>query len=391
MSPARRLPVRTCAALAAFALAACSGGGRHTTSAAPTTSAGPSVDIGFIGPLTGTGSHLGQAIGNGVRLAVDRHNAKAGVHVKLITYDTGGDPVQAARLARAAAADHVAGVVGPTGLQDSMAADPVFEQAAVVNITPSATTPSLADNGWHYWHRVVGTDADQGPAVARYLVKKLNARKVAVVDEDTEYGKGIADIVRSDLRAGSVTVDPSRSIDLGQDDSAVAAAISAGRVDAVFYGGTDTGAGRLLKRLRRDGVRAAFVSDDLARDDLFIATAGATAAEGALLTCPCGDVSASPGGAAFISAYRAAFGTGPGPYSAQAYDAANLIMSAVDAGRRSAADVNTFISTTTYHGITNDISFDGKGQLTGGGIYLYRVRGGGIAVVGLVTRLLGNP
>ena len=115
-------------------------------------------------------------------------------------YDSQGDPAQAPQLAQKVIADKTVAVVGPAFSGESKAADPIFEQANIVNVTASATNPTLAANGWKFWHRAVGNDNSQGPAAANYITKKIKAKTVAVIDDNEEYGLGIADIVRTTLK-----------------------------------------------------------------------------------------------------------------------------------------------------------------------------------------------
>jgi branched-chain amino acid transport system substrate-binding protein len=362
-----------------------------TTAPRATTSVpAAAISIGFLGALTGANAGLGVNIWNGVKLAVDQHNLRRGTQVNLVPYDSHGDPALAGQLAQKAITDHVVGVIGPAFSDESKAADPLFEQAGIANVTPLATDPTLATNGWRYWHRIVGSDNAQGPAAARYIAKKLNANKVAVIDDNSEYGKDIADIVRGVLQTGGATVGPSLSINVNaQDYSSTVSTVMAARVDAIFYGGSYAEAGRLLRQLRDAGLTARFVSDDRAKDDRLVGTAGPTAAEGAVLTCPCSDVSTSTVGSSFLSAYKAAFNSDAGMYSAEGYDAANTVLAAIDAGRTTPKDINDYLATASMAGITKTIKFDTRGEVVGGGIYAYEVKAGKIVVDGLVDQLAG--
>src|SRR5262249_22322685 len=152
-----------------------------------------------------------------------------------------------------------------------------------------ATNPALANNGWTYWHRAVGNDNSQGPAAAKYIEKKLGAKKVAVVDDNEEYSLGIANIAESTFKTAGINVAVRDHIDKNaQDYSATVNKVKAGNVDAIFYGGYYSEGGRFLKQLRDAGVTQKFVSDDGANDPKLIDAAGASGAEGALMTCPCG-------------------------------------------------------------------------------------------------------
>ena len=200
---------------AALALSACGG----TTSAGDKSAGGKACDlkIGFFGALTGDAANLGINIKNGAELAVNQYNEKnADCKVTLVTFDSQGDPSIAPGLAQKAVTDKkLVGIVGPAFSGESKAADPIFEKAGLNLISASATNPALSENGWKTFHRILGNDATQGPAAAKYIKDILKVDKVFVSDDSSEYGKGLADIVRKDL--GAVVVG-SDAIQQKQDD-----------------------------------------------------------------------------------------------------------------------------------------------------------------------------
>jgi branched-chain amino acid transport system substrate-binding protein len=358
------------------------------------TQAGGTLKIGFFGALTGPDAQLGINEHEGEKLALAQHNAKPGVtQVQLVDYDTTGSGTVAPQLAQKAITDKVVAVVGPAFSGESKTADPIFEQAGIVNITASATNPSLADNGWKYFHRAVGNDNAQGPAAANYILKKLNAKCIAVIDDNEEYSLGIANIVRSTITSAGAKVVVTDHIDkTAQDYSATVNKVKAAHPDAIFYGGYYSEGGRFLKQIRDAGITVKFVSDDGANDPKIIDSAGASAADGALLTCPCGDItqSTNPNAASFVSAYTASAHAAPGTYSAEAYDATNVLLQAIDAGKTTAADINTFLSTINYVGLTKTFKFDSKGEVASPTVYMWEVKGGKVVLDGAVDQLIGG-
>ena len=176
--------LRVFAVLAAVALAAAAcGSSKKSNSTTGTTAAGGSggssgahLKIGFFGALTGPNAQLGINEFNGEKLAIDQHNKKGGTQVDLVQYDSQGDPAQAPQLAQKVISDKDVAIVGPAFSGESKAADPIFEQAGIPNITASATNPALADNGWKFFHRAVGNDNSQGPAAAKFIEKSLKAK-----------------------------------------------------------------------------------------------------------------------------------------------------------------------------------------------------------------------
>ncbi|MGH8884202.1 MAG: branched-chain amino acid ABC transporter substrate-binding protein [Egibacteraceae bacterium] len=381
----KRPRLRTIALACALVVlaAACGGGG---PSAAGGDGACPQggVAIGFFGALTGPNSpQLGINIRNGARLAIDQYNAASpACTVELVEFDSQGDPAQAPALAQKAVADQrVVAIVGPAFSGESKVANPIFNEAGLPIVTPSATNPALAQSGWGIFHRAMGNDIAQGSAVARYIAETLRGKKVAVVDDKSEYGKGIADIVRQQL--GSA-VSFNDAIDTtAQDYSSTVNGVKGSGADVIFYGGYYAESGRLLKQLRDAGVQAMFVSGDGSRDPQFVSVAG-PAAEGAYLTCPCAPIEEVTNGAAFRDAYRKALNVEPGTYSTESYDSTNVILQAIKANKTGRASINQFLDSVDYTGITKQIKFDKTGEVGDQRIFMYQVRDGAITSVGLI-------
>ncbi|WP_380156604.1 branched-chain amino acid ABC transporter substrate-binding protein [Kineococcus sp. R86509] len=372
------------AAAAALLLAACGTTGGDDTATGGESSGGSSscpsgLSIGFFGALTGPNANLGVNIQNGVKLAVDQHNKESGAcQVKLTPYDSQGDQNQAQGLAQQAIGDkNVIGLVGPAFSGESKVADPIFAEAGLVGVTPSATNPALAENGWKTFFRVLGNDASQGPAAASYITGTLGKQKVYVIDDSSEYGKGLADIVRGDLKTADVK---DNTIQTGQTDfSAVVADIRASGADSVFFGGYYAEGGLLLKQMREAGLssdQVAFISDDGAKDEGLITAAGDTAAEGAYLTCPC--LPPDKAGGTFVADYTAAYGSAPATYSAEGYDAASILMAGVKAGKVTREDLLSFVASYDAPGVTKQLKFDDKGEPSEISVWAYKVEGGQI-------------
>ncbi len=332
------------------------------------------VAIGFFGALTGDAANLGKNIKNGVQLAVDQHNENADCQVKLEEFDSQGDPAQAPGLAKKAIdSKAVVGIVGPAFSGESKAADPLFAEAGLVHITPSATNPALADNGWETFFRVLGNDASQGPAAAKYIRDVLQAKKVFVVDDASEYGKGLADIVRNDLGgmvAGSDTIQQKQT-----DFSATVTAIRSKKPDAVFFGGYYAEAGLLVKQIRDADIKATFVVADGVKDEGFV-TAGGEATEGTVITCPCLPPDQSAG--TFAEDYQGAFNAEPATYSAEGYDAAKILMDGIADGKTTREDMVEFVKAYDQPGVTKQLKFDEKGEVAEVTVWAYKVEGGKI-------------
>ena len=359
---------------AALALSACGG----TTNDAGSGSGGKACDlkIGFFGALTGDAANLGINIKNGAELAVTQYNEKhADCKVSLTSFDSQGDPSIAPGLAQKAVTDKkLVGIVGPAFSGESKAADPIFDKAGLNTITASATNPALSENGWKTFHRILGNDATQGPAAAKYIKDILKAQKVFVSDDTSEYGKGLADIVKKDLGSAVAGSDETAADGKQDDFSPTVTKAKASGATVFFYGGYYSNASKLVKQLKSGGFTGTFVAADGVKDDGFIKGAGA-AAEGSILTCPC----LPPDKAAdFSAAYKKAYNSDPATYSAEAYDAANVFLAGIGAGKKTSADMNAFIASYSAKGVTKNVKFDAKGEPSEVSVWAYKVTGGKI-------------
>ena len=314
--------------------------------------------LGYFGPLTGDAANLGINIHRGVELALEQWNANnADCKVTLKDYDSQGDPQKAPALADQAIADKtVLGIVGPAFSGESKAVNPKFDQALLPIVSASATNPDLSKNGWKIFHRMLATDAKQGPDVAKYIKDTLKAKSVFVVDDRSEYGKGLADQVRSTLGAlatGTDSIDPKAA-----DYSGAVTKIKSAAPDVVFYGGYYNEAGKLVKQLRDASVKSTFVSGDGAADQGFIA-AGGPASKDAIISCPCN----INGNDAFLKAYKAKFKDDPRTYGAEAYDATNAFLAAFAAGKLDRTAINDFLKTYDAEGVSRHVKWDATGEV----------------------------
>jgi branched-chain amino acid transport system substrate-binding protein len=374
------------AAASALVLSACGGddgdGGGGTGGGG---GSGDAVTIGFMGAQTGPSAQLGINISNGVELALEQHNAKSGVtQVKLIKYDTQGEPAQATNQVKKAVTDKIVALVGPAFSGESKTGVPILEEAGIPNISPSATAVALASNGWKTWHRVLANDDVQGPGVADFIAKTLSAKNVAVIDDQSEYGKGLADAVRGQLGKNGTKVAVNDSINPEESSySSTINKVKPANVDAIFFGGYYAAAGKLVKQLRDSGVQGAFVSGDGSLDAEFV-TGGGPAAEGALLSCTCSSAvgSTDPAVQKFATDYKAKFNADPATYSAEGFDAANAILQAIDAGKTSPEDINTYLDTIDFKGVSKQIKFTDTGELEGDLLFITEVKSGKLAFLG---------
>ncbi|MGN6721243.1 MAG: branched-chain amino acid ABC transporter substrate-binding protein [Marmoricola sp.] len=360
-------------AASALALTAC-GTTNSNSSGNPTggsSSAGCTHNIAYLGAATGPNGALGQNMIGGIKLALSKYNkSHASAKVCLKTFDSQGDKTQAATLAPQIVHDaSIVALIGPGFSGESKATGATFFQAGLPSISPSATNVTLTQNGWTTWHRVIGNDAAQGAADGKYILNKLKAKKVIVIQDDSDYGIGLATVVKSTLGSAVVATD---KVSTGQTDfSATVSHVQSSGATVLFYGGYYAESGLLAKQLRQAGWKGTFVSGDGSEDPKFVSTAGASAANGALLSAPAG-----PAPASFNTEYQALIGSPAGLYSTQAYDATNIVLAGLEAGKTSHSDLNSFIGSYTGQGISGPIAFDSKGDIKQSVIYMYTVKNG---------------
>jgi branched-chain amino acid transport system substrate-binding protein len=202
----------------------------------------------------------------------------------------------------------------------------------------------------------------------------LKVQKVFVSDDTSEYGKGLADIVKQDLGSLVVGTDETAADGKQDDFSPTVTKAKASGADAFFYGGYYSNASKLVKQLRDGGFKGYFVAADGVKDDGFIKGAG-TAAEGSIVTCPCLPPDQAPD---FAAAYKKAYNSDPATYSAEAFDAANVFLAAIKAGKTSSADMNAFIASYDQKGVTKQVKFDAKGEPAQVSVWAYKVTNGKI-------------
>ncbi len=357
--------------------AACGGGDDNNTGA------GGNGDkcgfkIAFFGALTGSSAALGINENNGVKLAVDQYNKKnANCKVEQVELDSQGSPDQAPGLAQRAINDpKILGVVGPAYSGESEAAGPLFNEAGLVTITPSATRPSLSEQKWKTFHRAVGNDLSQGPAAGNYIKNVLKADKVYVVDDQSAYGAGLADEVKKVLGGAVIGSDKVQGEGKQTDFSAVVQKIKSSGATVVFYGGYYQEAGLIRKQLTGAGVKAVMVAGDGVNDPAYITSAGQAAAEGTILTCPCAPATEARG--TFAQDYKALNNADPGTYSDTAYDAANILLKGIGEGKTTRADLLAYVKSFNGEGVAANYKFLENGELDPAQVkvWAFKVAGG---------------
>jgi branched-chain amino acid transport system substrate-binding protein len=336
--------------------------------------------LAYIGAETGANAALGINIFNGVKLAIDQHNkANPDCQVQFTKFDTEGDPTKAVGpVTQAVKEPNIVGVVGLPFSGESKATGNIFDTEGLVHITPSATNPDLTKNGWKTFFRALGNDSVQGPAAAQFATDTVKAKKVYLVQDDSDYGIGLGTATSKSLGSALVGSD---KVTTGQKDfSATVSKIINSKADAVYYAGYYAEGAPFDQTLVNKGFKGVFIGPDGAKDDQFIKQAG-DASSNAFFTCPCIPGELIPD---FQKAYSAAFNAEPGTYSIEGYDSATILLSGIDKGKGSRADLLSYVKSYDADGLSKHYKWDATGELAAPAVYGYKVEGGKIVPVGVI-------
>lgn len=335
------------------------------------------IRIGAVGPMTGDLSKMGVDLRNSVELAVEEWNKKGGVlgrKIVLLTADDQADPKQAVSIANKLINQNAVAVVGHWNSNCSIPASKYYQDANIVMITPATTNPRLTQQGFKNIFRVCGTDDQQGKVAAEFVLKTLHPEKIAIIHDKTAYGQGLADYFKKAIGDRVKIVYDGGIILRDPDYKAVLTTIKQSDPDLYFFGGIYPEAGRLVRQAKEIGLNIPMITGDGVYDPTFIKIAGKSA-EGTYVTFgaePAGLSSAK----AFLEAYKAKYGD-PGPYSIYAYDAANIVLTAIERTKATeGSKVAGMISRTVFHGAFGDISFDENGDVTKAPYVIWQVKGG---------------
>ncbi len=335
------------------------------------------VNIGAAGPMTGDQSKMGIDLRNATELAVTEWNEKGGVigkKILMLAGDDQADPKQAVSMANKFINQKAVAVVGHWNSSCSIPASKYYNDAGVVMISPATTNPQLTLQGFKQVFRVCGTDDQQGKVAAEFVLKTVKPKRIAVIHDKTAYGQGLADYFKKALGDNVQISYYGGIIQRDPDYRAVLTSIKQTKAELFFFGGIYPEAGRLVRQAKEVGLNIPMVTGDGVYDPTFINIAG-NAAEGTYVTFgkePAGLTSART----FMEHYKARYGE-PGPYSIYAYDAANIILTAIaQTGSTDGARVAEYISKTTFHGAFGDVSFDRNGDVTKAPYVIWQVKGG---------------
>ncbi len=344
------------------------------------------VKIGHVAPTSGGQAHLGKDNENGARMAIDELNAK-GVTIggkkakfELLAEDDGADPKQGTAVAQKLADAKVNGVIGHLNSGTSIPASKVYSDAGIPQISPSATNPKFTRQGFKTTFRVVADDVHLGGTLGRYAVKELKGKQIAVIDDRSAYGQGVAEEFEKAVKASGGTIAERQfTTDKATDFTAILTAVKSKKPDVVFFGGMDSQAGPMLRQMQQLGLKSKFMGGDgICSAELPKLAAGA-GGEGQVICAEAGGVEGTQkvGMEKFKTDFKKKFNADVQIYAPYVYDAVNVMVAAmVKAG---SADPKVYLpvlaKTANYHGVTGDITFDEKGDIKNGALTLYTYKG----------------
>ena len=347
------------------------------------------IKLGHAAPLTGPQAHIGKDNENGARLAVEDANAAklkiAGRDVKfeLMGEDDQADPKQGNLVAQKFVDAKVNAVIGHLNSGTTIPASKTYSDNGIPQVSPSATNPAYTSQGFKTAFRVMANDIQQGKVLGEYAVRNLKAGTVAIVDDKTAYGEGLAgEFKKAAVAAGIKVVAEEHTDDKAVDFAAILTKIKGKQPDLIFYGGMDPQAAPMAMQMKKLAIKSKLLMGDGGCTSEFVKNAG-DAAEGHYCSLPGIPYDKMPGGNRFIERFGKRFADKDGKpagiqlYAPYAYDAVMVVVEAVKrAGAAEPAKILAELPKTDYQGVTTRITFDENGDIKDGAISLYVAKGG---------------
>ena len=345
------------------------------------------VTIGHVGPTSGAIAHLGKDNENGAVMAIEELNAKGvmiggkKVTLKLQAEDDAADPKQGTSVAQKLVDAKVNGVIGHLNSGTTIPASRIYNDAGIPQISPSATNPKYTRQGFNTAFRLVADDAQLGGTLGRYAVKELKGKSIAVIDDRTAYGQGVAEeFTKAVTAAGGTVVAKEFTTDKATDFNSILTNIKGKNADVVFFGGMDAVAGPMLRQMKSLGIKAKFMGGDGICSTELVKLAGDSVTDNQVFCAEAGGVEGAQkaGMEDFKKKFKARFKADVQVYAPYVYDGVKLMVAAMEkAGSAEPAKYLPVLAATQgYKGVTGDIAFDKKGDLTAGTLTLKTIKGG---------------
>jgi branched-chain amino acid transport system substrate-binding protein len=348
---------------------------------------GSVIKIGHVGPTSGGIAHLGKDNELGAKMAIEELNAKGvmiggkKVTLELVAEDDAGDPKQGTAVAQKLADLKVAGVIGHLNSGTSIPASQIYSAAGIPQISPSATNPKFTRQGFKTTFRVVADDVHLGGTLGKYAVETVKGKSIAVIDDRTAYGQGVAEeFEKAVAAAGGKVAAHEFTTDKATDFAAILTSIKAKKPDVIFFGGMDAVAGPMLKQIKQLGMKVKFMGGDGICSEGLVGLAGDGMSDGQVICAEAGGVDgdAKVGMDEFKTKFKAKNNLDVQVYAPYVYDAVNVMVAAMV--KADSADPAKYLpvlaATADYKGVTGNISFDEKGDVKNGALTLYSYKAG---------------
>lgn len=344
------------------------------------------VKIGHVAPVSGAQAHYGKDNENGVRMAIEDLNSQnitiggKRVRFEIQAEDDAADPKQGTAAAQKLCDAKVAGVVGHLNSGTTIPASKVYNDCGIPHVTGAATNPNLTKPGYKTTFRIIANDNALGAGLANYAAKNLKLKRVAIIDDRTAYGQGVADVFKNTAKTlGIQIVDEQFTTDKATDFMSILTAIKSKNPDAIFYGGMDPQAGPMLRQLEQLGMDKVkfFGGDGICTSEIAKLAAGAKTLNNVVCAEGGASLAKMPGGEAWKKRYDAKYPNQFQVYSPYTYDATMLLVDAMK--RANSIDPKVYIprlAQSNYKGVTANIAFEPNGEMKNPAYTLYVYKDG---------------
>ena len=344
------------------------------------------VKIGHVAPLSGAQAHYGKDNENGVRMAIEDLNAQGvtiggkKIRFEIVAEDDAADPKQGTAAAQKLCDAKVAGVVGHLNSGTTIPASKVYNDCGIPHVTGAATNPNLTKPGYKTTFRIIANDNALGAGLALYAADALKLKKVAIIDDRTAYGQGVADVFKKIAASkGIQIVDEQFTTDKATDFMAILTAIKSKGPDGIFFGGMDPQAGPMLRQMEQLGLSNVkyFGGDGICTSEIAKLSGGAKTLENVVCAEGGASLAKMPGGTAWKAKYDAKYPAQFQVYSPYTYDATFVLVDAMKrAGSTDPKVYTAKIGETNYKGVTSTIAFEPNGELKNPAMTLYVYKDG---------------
>ena len=342
------------------------------------------VKIGHVAPVSGAQAHYGKDNENGARMAIEELNSQGitigGKKIKfeLVAEDDAADPKQGTAAAQKLCDSKVAGVVGHLNSGTSIPASRIYDQGGVPQVSPASTNPKLTLQNFTGVFRTIANDVQQGTGLGKYATGALGAKRVAIIDDRTAYGQGLADETAKAVKeSGGEVVAREFTTDKATDFNAILTKIRATNPEVIFYGGMDAQAGPMVRQMKQLGITAKFLTGDGGCSPEMIKLAGDGMSSSAYCSMPGLPLEKMPGGADFRERYKKRFNADVQVYSPYAYDAAMAIITAMQ--KADSVEPSKYLPelrNSNFPGVIGNVAFDANGDIKEGAVTIYNFKDG---------------